>query len=85
MKKECKRGKETFPLYTNNFSNPVKIQLNPILNLKCKIIFHILESNVGGNNIKEILNDIINEKEENGLNISTSILIDKFKIWIKFK
>ena len=46
---------------------------------------NILESNVGGNNIKEILNDIINEKEESGLNILTSILIDTFKMWIKFK
>ena len=30
LKNECKKGKETLPLYTNNYSNPVELQLNPI-------------------------------------------------------
>ena len=76
LKNECKKGKEILPLYTNNFSNPMEIQINPILNLKSKIIFHIIESKIGANNIKEILKEIINEKEY----ISTNKLIDKFKI-----
>ena len=79
LKKECKNGKETLPLYTNNFSNPVEIQLNNINNLKSKIIFHILEQNYGKSIIKNIINEIINEREIKGYNISTEILIDKFK------
>ena len=79
LKKECKNGKEILPLYTNNYANPMEIQLNPISYLKCKIIFHIIESIVGINNIKNIVNDIANEDGENQYFISTKILIDKFK------
>ena len=79
LKKECKNGKETLPLYTNNFSNPVEVQLNPIINLKSKIIFHILEQNSDKIIIKNILNEIINERETKGCYISSEILIDKFK------
>jgi hypothetical protein len=79
LKKECKNGKEILPLYTNNYANPMEIQLNPISYLKCKIIFHIIESIVGINNIKNIVNYIANEDGENQYFISTKILIDKFK------
>ena len=79
LKKECKKGKETLPLYTNNYSNPVEIQLNPIFNLKSKILFFILESKVSMKYIQEVIKDIINKREIEGYNISTQILIDKFK------
>ena len=77
FKKECKKGKETLPLYTNNYSNPIELQLNPIFNLKCKIFFHLLESKIGKDNIKNIINNIIHQREKEGCNISTQILIDK--------
>ena len=79
LKKECENGKEKFPIYSNNFSNPIEIQLNPIFYLKAKIIFHTLEQRVGQQNIKNILKEIINEREIKGYNISTEILIDKIK------
>ena len=33
LKKECENGKEKFPIHSNNFSNPIDIQLNPIFYL----------------------------------------------------
>ena len=78
LKKECKSGKEILPLYSNNFSNPVEIQLNPIINLKSKIVFHVLEQKTDKMIIKDIITEIINERETKGCNISSQILIDKF-------
>ena len=79
LKKEYKNGKENLPMYSNNFSNPIEIQLNPIFYLKSKIIFHILEQKYGQENIKNILKETINERVTKGYNISTEILIEKFK------
>ena len=78
LRKECKKGNEFLPLYNNNFSNPFEIQVNSLIHLKCKIIFFILESKIGKKNIKNILNQIINERQKNGYNISTQYLLDKF-------
>ena len=65
------------PLYNNNFSNPIDIQLNPIFYLKSKILFHILESKIDRTLIQKTLRNIINERHKKGYNISTEYL---FKI-----
>ena len=72
IKKICKKGEDILPFYTNEFSNPAELQLNPVLNLKSKIIFSLIEAQVGINNIKSIINKMINERETN---ISTQILL----------
>ena len=77
LEKICKRGKENLPLYNNNFSNPIDIQLNPIFYLKSKILFHILESKIDRTLIQKTLRNIINERHKKGYNISTEYL---FKI-----
>ena len=79
FKKICKEGKETLPLYTNNFSHPIEMQLNPIYDLKSKIIFHLLESKVEKIFIQKALKNIINERNKKGYNISTEYLIKIFK------
>lgn len=68
FKKICKEGKETLPLYTNNFSHPIEMQLNPIYDLKSKIIFHLLESKVEKIFIQKALKNIINERNKKGYN-----------------
>ena len=79
FKKICKEGKEKLPLYTNNFSHPLEVQLNPIYDLKSKIIFHLLESAVEKIFIQKALKNIINERNKKGYNISTESLIKIFK------
>jgi len=79
FKKICKEGKEALPLYTNNFSHPIEMQLNPIYDLKSKIIFHLLESKVEKIFIQKALRNIINERKKKGYNISTEYLIKIFK------
>ena len=78
-KKLCKEGKEVLPLYTNNFSHPVEMQLNPIFDLKSKIIFHLLESKIEKTFIQKALKNIINERHKKGYNLSTEYLIKIFK------
>ncbi len=80
LKKLCKEGKETLPLYSNNFTNPIDIQLNTIYNLKSKILFHILESKIDKIFIQKALINIINERNKTGYNISTEDLIKLFNI-----
>ena len=79
LKKLCKEGKEVLPLYTNNFSNPIEMQLNPIFDLKSKIIFHLLESKIEKTFIQKALKNIINERHKKGYNVSTESLIKIFK------
>ena len=79
LKKICKEGKETFPLYSNNFSHPIDIQLNSVFDLKSKILFHLLESQIDKINIQKALINIINERDKKGYNISTDYLIKIFK------
>jgi len=74
-----KKGKETLPLYTNNFTHPIEIQLNPIFNLKSKILFHLLESKVKKIHLQKCLRNIINERSKKGYNISTENLIEFVK------
>ena len=78
-KKFCKQGKEVLPLYTNNFSHPIEMQLNPIFDLKSKIIFHLLESKIEKTFIQKALKNIINERHKKGYNLSTEYLIKIFK------
>ena len=78
-KKLCKEGKEVLPLYTNNFSNPIEMQLNPVFNIKSKIIFHLLESKIEKTFIQKALKNIINERHKKGYNLSTEYLIKIFK------
>ena len=78
-KKFCKKGKEVLPLYTNNFSHPIEMQLNPIFDLKSKIIFHLLESKIEKTFIQKALKNIINERHKKGYNLSTEYLIKIFK------
>ena len=78
-KKLCKQGKEVLPLYTNNFSHPIEMQLNPIFDLKSKIIFHLLESKIEKTFIQKALKNIINERHKKGYNLSTEYLIKIFK------
>ena len=78
-KKFCKHGKEVLPLYTNNFSHPIEMQLNPIFDLKSKIIFHLLESKIEKTFIQKALKNIINERHKKGYNVSTEYLIKIFK------
>ena len=78
-KKLCKEGKEILPLYTNNFSHPIEMQLNPIFDLKSKIIFHLLESKIEKTYIQKALKNIINERHKKGYNVSTEYLIKIFK------
>ena len=47
------------PLYTNNFSHPIEMQLNHIYDLKSKIIFHLIESQVEKVFIQKALKNII--------------------------
>ena len=79
FRKICKAGKETFPLYTNNFSHPIEVQLNHIYDLKSKIIFHLIESQVEKVFIQKALKNIINERNKKGYNISTEYLIKIFR------
>jgi hypothetical protein len=78
-KKFCKQGKEELPLYTNNFSHPIEMQLNPIFDLKSKIIFHLLESKIEKTFIQKALKNIVNERHKKGYNLSTEYLIKIFK------
>ena len=78
-KKLCKEGKEVLPLYTNNFSHPIEMQLNPVFNIKSKIIFHLLESKIEKTFIQKALKNIINERHKKGYNLSTEYLIKIFK------
>ena len=78
-KKLCKEGKEVLPLYTNNFSHPIEMQLNPVFDLKSKIIFHLLESKVEKTFIQKALKNIINERHKKGYNLSTEYLIKIFR------
>ena len=75
LKKICKKGKEILPLYTNHFSHPIDIQLNPIFDLKSKIILHLLESQIETIFVQNALKSIINERNKKGYNISTVDLI----------
>ena len=79
FKQLSKKGKETLPLYTNNFSHPIEIQLNPIFNLKSKILFHLLESKLKKIHLQKCLRNIIKERSKNGYNISTEYLIESIK------
>ena len=79
FKKICKAGKEILPLYTNNFSHPIDIQLNQIFDLKSKIIFHLLEAQVEKIFMQKALKNILNERHKKGYNISTESLIKIFK------
>ena len=79
FRKICKAGKETMPLYTNNFSHPIEMQLNHIYDLKSKIIFHLIESQVEKIFIQKALKNIINERSKKGYNISTEYLIKIFR------
>ena len=79
FKKICKAGKETLPLFTNNFSHPIEMQLNQIYDLKSKIIFHLIEAQVEKIFIQKALKNIINERNKKGYNISNEYLIKIFK------
>ena len=79
FKQLSKKGKEILPLYTNNFTHPIEIQLNPIFNLKSKILFHLLESKVKKIHLQKCLRNIINERSKKGYNISTENLIEYIK------
>jgi len=79
FKSLSKKGKEILPLYTNNFTHPIEIQLDPIFNLKSKILFHLLESKVKKIHLQKCLRNIINERNKKGYNISTEILIEYIK------
>ena len=79
FKKLCKAGKETLPLYTNNFSHPIEMQLNHIFDLKSKIVLHLLEAQIEKIYIQKALKNIINERNKKGYNISTESLIKIFK------
>ena len=79
LKKICKEGKEISPLYSNNFSHPVDIQLNLVCDLKSKILFHLFESQIDKIYIQKALINIINERDKKGYNISTDYLIKIFK------
>ena len=79
LKKFCKEGKEVLPLYTNNFSHPIEMQLNPIFDLKSRIIFHLLESKIEKTFIQKALKNIINERHKKGYNLSTEYLIKIFR------
>ena len=79
FKKLCKAGKETLPLYTNNFSHPIEMQLNPVFDLKSKIVIHLIEAQVERIFIQKALKNIINERNKKGYNISTEYLIKIFK------
>ncbi len=79
FRKICKAGKEILPLYTNNFSHPIEMQLNHIYDLKSKIIFHLIESQVEKLFIQKALKNIINERNKKGYNISTEYLIKIFR------
>ena len=79
FKKICKAGKETLPLFTNNFSHPIEMQLNQIYDLKSKIIFHLIEAQIEKIFIQKALKNIINERNKKGYNISNEYLIKIFK------
>ena len=79
FKKICKAGKEILPLYTNNFSHPIEMQINPVFDLKSKIVIHLIEAQVERIFIQKALKNIINERNKKGYNISTEYLIKIFK------
>ena len=79
FKKICKHGLETIPLYTNNYAHPIELQLNQVNDLKSKIIFHLLETQVEKIFIQKALKNIINERHKKGYNISTDYLVKIFK------
>ena len=79
FRKICEEGKEILPLYTNNFSHPVEMQINQIFDLKSKIIFHLIEGHIEKIFIQKALKNIINERTKKGYNISTEYLIKIFK------
>ena len=79
FKKLCKEGKETHPLYTNNFSHPMELQLDNVSYLKSQIIFHLLEAQIEKIFVQKALKNIINERTIKGYNLSTEGLIKIFK------
>ena len=79
FKKICKEGKEIHPLYTNNFSHPMELQLDNVSYLKSQIIFHLLESQIEKIFVQKALKNIINERSIKGYNLSTEGLIKIFK------
>ena len=79
FKKICKEGKEIHPLYTNNFSHPMELQLDNVSYLKSQIIFHLLEAQIEKIFVQKALKNIINERSIKGYNLSTEGLIKIFK------
>ena len=79
FKKICKEGKEIHPLYTNNFSHPMELQLDNVSYLKSQIIFHLLEAQIEKIFVQKALKNIINERTIKGYNLSTEGLIKIFK------
>ena len=79
FKSLCKNGKETHPLYHNNYSHPMEVQLDPISYLKSKLVLHLLEAQVEKIFVQKALKNIINERSVKGYNISTETLIKIFR------
>ena len=79
FKSLCKNGKETHPLYHNNYSHPMEVQLDPISYLKSKLVLHVLEAQVEKIFVQKALKNIINERSVKGYNISTETLIKIFR------
>ncbi len=79
FKKIVKHGNEKFPLYNNNFSHPIEIQLNYNCYLKSSIVIFLLESQVEKIFIQKVLKNILIERKIKGYNISTESLIKIFK------
>lgn len=75
----CKKGKETHPLFSNNFTHPLEVQLDTLSYLKSKLVVHLLEAQVEKIFFQKALKNIINERAVKGYNISTETLIKIFR------
>ena len=61
--KMIKKGQDSIPLYSNCFATPSEIQLSEVFNLKCRVVFTLLENLVERQQLIKLLKSIaIKEK-----------------------
>ncbi len=59
--KMMKKGEDTIPLYSNCYATPSEIQLSEVFNLKCRVVFTLLENLVERQQLIKLLKSIANK------------------------
>lgn len=66
--KHAKCGLDSLPLYSSSFSHPAyttrygsELQMNPTIDLKAKLVFHMLESMIGESTLQKICMKVLED------------------------